>query len=327
MRLNPRRSAALRGIAVLAVTALLAAACGGGGDDGGTTKNGLTTVKIGVLPIVEVAPVYLGIKKGFYADEKIKLEPQQAQGGAAIVPAVMSGQYQFGFSNVVSLLLAKNQGLKLSMISASSETTGKVGDDLSAVVVKGDSPIKTAKDLEGKTVSVNTLKNIGDVTVRAAMEAHGADGSKVRFVEMGFPDMQAALEQGRVDAAWVVEPFVSAALASGARAVLWNYAETDPKLIIAGYFTSQKLQKQNPDLVKRFLAATTKSMVYAQSHPDEVKQILTTYTKITAAQTGAIVLPHYSPTMDKAVLGHVADLMHKYGLTDRTPDVDALIGQ
>lgn len=328
MRVNPRpwRSGALRGVAVLAVTALLASCSSGGGGDK-TTKNGLTTVKIGVLPIVEVAPIYLGIKKGFFKDAKIDLKPQLAQGGAAIVPAVVSGQYEFGFSNVVSLLVARTKGLKIKMISSSSETTGQVGHDLSAVMVKGDSSIKTPKDLEGKTVSVNTLQNIGDVTVKAAMEAHGADGSKVKFVEMGFPDMQAALDSGRVDAAWVVEPFVSAALATGARPILWNYAETDPKLIIAGYFTSDKLRKQNPDLVNRFLNATQKSMVYAQSHPDEVKQILTTYTKITAAQTTSLVLPHFSPTMDQAVLSHVADLVKKYGLTDTTPDVSALIGQ
>ncbi|HEY9391815.1 MAG TPA: ABC transporter substrate-binding protein [Mycobacteriales bacterium] len=327
MRRSPRRwrSGALRGVAALAVTALLAS-CGGGGG-GSATKDGMTTAKIGVLPIVEVAPIYLGIQKGFYSDEKIDLRPQQAQGGAAIVPAVVSGQYEFGFSNVVSLMLARTKGLPLTMISSSSESTGQVGHDLSAVVVGKNSLIRTAKDLEGKTVSVNTLQNIGDVTVQAAMEAHGADGSKVKFVEMGFPDMQAALEQGRVDAAWVVEPFVSAALASGARAVLWNYAETDPKLIIAGYFTSEKLRKENPGLVDRFLRATQRSMAYAQSHPDEVKQVLTTYTKITADQTKAIVLPRYDPALDLTVLGHVATLVQKYGLTDTTPDTSALIGR
>ncbi|HEY9473077.1 MAG TPA: hypothetical protein VIS06_04390, partial [Mycobacteriales bacterium] len=92
MRMNPRRwrSGALRGVATLAVAALLAS-CGGGGSDASTTKDGLTTAKVGVLPIVEVAPIYLGIQKGFYKDEKIDLKPQQAQGGAAIVPAVVSG--------------------------------------------------------------------------------------------------------------------------------------------------------------------------------------------------------------------------------------------
>lgn len=331
MRLKPRRPGtlsrrALRAVAVLATGALLAS-CGSGGSDAKTNAEGMTTAKIGVLPIVEVAPVYLGIQKGFYRDEKIDLQPQQAQGGAAIVPAVVSGQYTFGFSNVVSLLIAQTKGLPLSMLAASSESTGRIGDDLSAVMVKKGSKIQTPADLEGKTVSVNTLKNIGDVTIKAAMEKHDADGSKIRFVEMALPDMQPALEQGRIDAEWVVEPFVSQAIAAGSVPVLWNYAEADPNLIIAGYFTSQKTRQQNPDLVARFERATKKSMQYAQSHPDEAKQALTTYTSITADQTRSIVLPRYDPTMDKTVLNHVADLITKYKLADKLPDVDALTNQ
>lgn len=321
------RSGALRAVAAVAAGVLLASCGSGGGGGGGKTNNGVTTAKIGVLPIVEVAPVYLGIEKGFYREEKIDLRPQQAQGGAAIVPAVVSGQYEFGFSNVVSLLIAQSKGLPLRMVAASSETTGEVGKDLSAVMVNADSPIKTPKDLEGKTISVNTLNNIGDVTIKSAMEKHGADGTKVKFTEMALPDMQAALEGGRIDAEWVVEPFVSAALAKGSRPVLWNYADADPNLIIAGYFVSQQLRSKNPDLVDRFVRATKKSMQYAQEHPDEAKQILTTYTKITPDQTKAIVLPKYNADIDTAVMQHIADLVTKYGLSDKAPDVSALTGQ
>jgi NitT/TauT family transport system substrate-binding protein len=321
------RSGALRAVAAVAAGVLLAS-CGSGGGGGGTTNgDGVTTAKIGVLPIVEVAPVYLGIQKGFYREEKIDLQPQQAQGGAAIVPAVVSGQYQFGFSNVVSLLIAQGKGLPLRMVAASSETTGEAGHDLSAVMVKADSPVRTPKDLEGKTVSVNTLNNIGDVTIKSAMEKHGADGTKVRFTEMALPDMQPALEAGRIDAEWVVEPFLSAALAQGSRPILWNYADADPNLIIAGYFVNQELRSKNPDLVDRFVRATKKSMQYAQDHPDEVKQILTTYTKITADQTKTLVLPRYNPEIDTSVMQHVADLVTRYGLADKAPDVGALTGQ
>lgn len=325
MRVNLRPGTS-RAIAAIAAGVLLVS-CGGGGAGGKTNSEGVTTAKIGVLPILEVAPVYLGIEKGFYREEKIDLQPQLAQGGAAIVPAVLNGQYQFGFSNVVSLLVGQAKGLPITMVSASSESTGDVGKDMSAVLVKNESPIKTAKDLEGKTISVNTLQNIGDVTVRASMDKHGADGSKVKFVELGFPDMQAALDAGRIDAEWVVEPFVTTAIAAGSRPIVWNYAETDPNLIIAGYFVSQKLRKENPGLVDRFVRATKKSMQYAQEHPDEAKQALTKYTKITGEQAQAITLPKYDPTMDPTVLSNLATLVQKYGLTDKLPDVDALTGK
>ena len=108
---------------------------------------------------------------------------------------------------------------------------------------------------------------------------------------------------------------------------VYHYADADPNLIIAGYFVSDKLRQQNPDLVNRFVRATTKSMQYAEAHPDEVKQVLTTYVKITPDQAKAIVLPRYDATIDRAVMRHIADLVSKYKLADKAPDVDALIGQ
>src|SRR4051794_7448893 len=100
-------------IALLTATALAAttAACGGSDDSSNNNSSAGSPdkVKVGVIPIVDVAPIYLGKAKGFFSKQNIDLTLEQAQGGAAIVPAVVSGQYQFGFSNVVSLLLGASR--------------------------------------------------------------------------------------------------------------------------------------------------------------------------------------------------------------------------
>src|SRR5262249_31372565 len=155
----------------------------------------------------------------------IELTMQQAQGGAAIVPAVVSGQYQFGFSNVVSLMLAQSQNVPVKAVANGVGSTGDPSRDFGALVVK-DPNIKTAKDLEGRTVATNTLKNIVDTSVKEIVRKAGGDGSKVSFVELGFPDMAAALDAGRVQGIFVVEPFLSAALAKGWRAV-GSFADVD----------------------------------------------------------------------------------------------------
>jgi ABC-type nitrate/sulfonate/bicarbonate transport system substrate-binding protein len=165
-------------------------------------------------PIVDVAPIYLGKQKGFFSNRNIELTLETGQGGAAIVPGVVSGQFQFGFSNVTSLLIARERGLPLKVVSNGVASTGKDKADYSGVVTRDDS-IKTAADLEGKRVAVNTLKNIGDSTIRASVRKAGGDPSWIKFVELPFPDMPAALEAGRVDAIWVVEPFLSAAVGAG----------------------------------------------------------------------------------------------------------------
>ena len=157
---------------------LLAGACGSsGGSGGGATPASASPIKlkVGVIPIVDVAPIYLGIKQGFFAAQGLDLSLATAQGGAAIVPGIVSGQYQFGFSNATSLLLANSQGLPLKVVASGDASTGVPGKDFGAVIVKAGSPIKTAADLAGKRVAVNTLKNINTTTINKVVRDAGGD--------------------------------------------------------------------------------------------------------------------------------------------------------
>ena len=140
---------------------LVVAGCGSSDDESPAASGGSRQVKVGIIPILDVAPIYLGKQKGFFSSRKIELTLESGQGGAAIVPGVVSGQFQFGFSNVTSLLLAQSRGLPLKVVSNGVASTGKDKADFGGVVTRDDS-IKTAADLAGKRVAVNTLKNIGD---------------------------------------------------------------------------------------------------------------------------------------------------------------------
>ncbi|CAM5615264.1 hypothetical protein SVIOM74S_01828 [Streptomyces violarus] len=111
-----------------AVSVLLtAAACGSsdGGDtsDAGASSGGVTTVEVGLIPIVDVAPLYLGQKKGFFEKQGLKLEFTAAQGGAAVVPGVASGQFQFGFSNVTSLMIAQSNNVPIKAVANAIAST------------------------------------------------------------------------------------------------------------------------------------------------------------------------------------------------------------
>lgn len=316
------------GLAVAVVTVAAAAGCGSSSGAGGSSSSGgdkATQVKVGIIPIVDVAPLYLGQKKGFFSSRGIDLKMEAAQGGAAIIPGVVSGQFQFGFSNVTSLMIAQTKGVPVKSVVNGTASTGDVGKDISAVAVKKDSPIKSAKDLVGRTVAVNTLQNIGDTTVRETVRKDGGDPSKVKFVEMPFDQMPAALDGGQVDAAWVGEPALTIAKGQGARVVASPFAETDPKLTIATYFASTKLAKENPDLVKRFTEAVTESLEYASAHPDEARQTLTTYTKIDGEVLKNLTLPTWPAQYDMASLEKLASLGEKDGIFGgKKPDLDAL---
>jgi NitT/TauT family transport system substrate-binding protein len=315
-------------IARIAAVALIGAAagCGSSGGSGGSAPaDGTTAVKVGVIPIVDVAPIYLGKQKGFFASRKIDLSMESGQGGAAIVPGVVSGQFQFGFSNFTSLLIAQTKNVPIKVVANGNASTGVAGKDFGGVTVKANSPIKSAKDLAGKKISENTLKNIGDTTIRESVRKAGGDPSGIKFVEMPFPNMPAALDAGQIDAAWVVEPQLSQILSTGGRVVAWNFVDPAPNLTIAGYFTSTKLLADKPDLVKNFTAAMDESLAYADAHPDEVRAVIGTYTKIDPSLVAKLTLPKWPTEINRPSIETLAKLGAQDGVITGTPDLGKLL--
>jgi NitT/TauT family transport system substrate-binding protein len=323
MRSGIRRLSAV----LVAVVCLLAAASCGDDDGGGGDSSGTETLKVGVIPIADVAPLYVGIDKGFFKDEQLKIEPQLAEGGAAITPAVVSGDFQIGFSNTISLLIAASKDLPIQIISQ-GVLGGKSEEDAWAdLLVLKDGPIEDGKDLEGKTIAVNTLENICEVTIKASLEKDGVDVDKLKFTEVPFPDMNAALEQKRVDGACVVEPFVSQGKAGAAKGIDPFYVRTAPDLTVATYFTSKQYAEENADTVERFVRAMHKSLEYAQAHPDEVRKILLDYTEIPPEAAEAIKLPTWRTDLNEPTIEKLSELSKKYGLIEEEPDLNELIRQ
>jgi NitT/TauT family transport system substrate-binding protein len=316
-------------IGLTATTVLVtASACGSsdsGSSDKGSSSGGVTTVKVGLIPIVDVAPLYLGQAKGIFEKHGLKLDVTTAQSGAAIVPGVVSGQFQFGFSNVTSLMIAQTSNVPVQAVANAIASTGVQGKDFGAVTVKQDSAIKTAKDLEGRTVANNALKNINETAVRASVSKAGGDPDKVKFVEMAFDQMPAALDSGQVDAAMVVEPALATVKSQGGREIASPFLDVAPNLTIAMYFTSTQYQQRNPELVKKFQEATAESLAYADSHPDEARDIVTTYTKIPAAVLGDVVLPKWPAEPNRASIEALAKLGEQDGLFKSSQDLDKLL--
>jgi len=323
-----------RGLGRRAATLLLALTCVAGvvacgddeGDGGGGGSGGeAATLKVGVIPIADVAPLYLGIDKGFFEEQKLTIKPQLAEGGAAITPAVVSGDFQIGFSNTISLLIAASQDLPVQIISQ-GVLGGKSEEEAWAdLLVLKDGPVSEPKDLEGKTIAVNTLKNICEVTIKASLEEEGVAVDKLEFTEVPFPDMNAALEAKRVDGACVVEPFMSQGKAGKARGIDPFYVRTAPDLTVAMYFTSTQYAEENPDVVDRFVEAMNKSLTYAQSHPDEVRQILLDYTEIPPEAAEQIKLPIWRTDLNEPTIERLSELSEKYGLIEEQPDLGELI--
>jgi NitT/TauT family transport system substrate-binding protein len=310
-----------------AIGVLLLGACGGddGGGGGSGDNGGPVTLSVGVIPIADVAPLYLGMDQGFFEEENLTIEPQFAEGGAAIVPAVVSGDNQIGFSNTTSLIIGATENVPVQIISQGvlgAETTDDAWD---AVIAKKDSGIESPQDLEGKTIAVNTLQNVGPLTINTALDKEGVDYSTIEYVEVPFPEMNAALDAGDVDAVWVVEPFVSQGLAGGAQPIIYPYEQTAPNLTVATYFASTQYIEQNPDVVDGFVRAMNKSLDYAQENPDAVRDIVLTYTEIPEEAAESMKLPQWSSDLNVESIEATAQLAEDYGFIEEQPDLEELI--
>lgn len=317
----------MRALLAAAVAALVLVGCGGD-EDGGAGGDGPTTVKVGTLPIDGLEPLYIAMKRGFFEEEWLKVVPQQAQGGAAIVPGVVSGELQFGFSNNVSLLIASSKGLPLRIVA-----NGTDGDTeppyvgFSVVVSKRGGPIRGPADLRGKRVAVNTLNNIGPVTIQASLQRRGIDPRGLKFVEVPFPEMLTALARGSVDAAWLVEPFSTQAKAQDTRVLMRPYHEAMRGRSIATYFTSRAYAQRNPEVVTRFKRALDRAIEHSARNPDEVRRTLPTYTKIPADVARRMVISVFSTDVRREDFEYLAGLSRRYGLIDEVPDIGALLGR
>lgn len=209
-----------------AMLTLTLAATGCGGDDAPSEGSGPARVVVqetAGVPSAFVASAWTG---GIFSRQGLEVEVMAAQGGAAAIPAIVSGDVEVAGSNVVSLLLAAGRDLPIQAIAGGTRARAEGEKDFGALLVRGGE-ISAPADLEGRTVAVNTLDNVAEVVVKASVEQEGVDVSTLKLAEVPFPEMATALEGGDVDAAFSIEPFVTQSVRDGAEVLNYSYVETE----------------------------------------------------------------------------------------------------
>lgn len=274
----------------------------------------LEVARVGLLPNAETAAIRLGDQKGFFKEAGIDLKITDTSSGAAAITALIAGQFDIVFANTVSAMQGRDKGLPLIMIDAASTSTGVQGKDFSALVVSSKNTMKSAKELSGKVIASNTVKNIGEVSARLSVAKAGGDAASVKVVEMPFANMEQALEEGQIDAAWMVEPFHTTAVEHGLRDIASNYVDTAPGLTAAAYVSTDNIVKDKPEMIKRFRAAIAKTAEYANAHPEEIRQIIPTFTKITPKIANTFVIPRYDADVNVASLEAMLPEMRKLNM-------------
>ncbi len=293
------------------------------GDAGGGE---LTTVRVAALPIAESGALWAAMDEGIFADHGLELEVVPAQGGAQAIPALINGDIDFAIGQPFGPFRANLQDLGVAIFSNyASSLPESAGKDVNAVVTLADSGITSPKDLAGKRVSVNSLGAAGDVTIMKAVEDDGGDPSTIQFVEVAFPDVQAQLEAGAIDAGWAPDPFMSQVVGAGGKIVVYPYQATIPGLELLTNITTQKMIDENADLVSEYAAAMDEALTWAADNEDAVRAAIVTNMKIPEAAAAGITLPVFTSDLNVDNLKELADLAVGYGVLDKAPNFDTLI--
>lgn len=280
-------------------------------------------LKVGYVPIADCLPLYVGVDKGIFTQNGLDVDITSLQSGQRIIEALIAGELDAGIANVVSTMSAHARGVPLISITGGAM---EVSDHLTrALLVRADSPIRSAADLAGKTVAVNGLKNIEHVTLRQYLDLHGIGADRVKVVESPFPQMEGVLMNKSVDAAMAIEPFLSLGLKHGTVRVLGRpYVETSPRTHVSSYVVLQAWLDGHQTAAQAYARAIAAATDYAAAHPAEARQIVIKYAKLPAEVAGDVQLPLFESRFVGAELQPMADVLVKQGVLQapiRTADV------
>lgn len=284
------------------------------------------SITIGALPISETAPLWAAIDAGVFADQGLDVTVEAIQGGALAMPALVNGDVDFLIGQPYGALRAHLQGLDVRIIANYASSYAE-GDDINGVVSAPGSSISRPADLAGKRVAVNSLGAAGDLTISAVVAQDGGDPSTIEFVEVAFPDAQAQLEAGNIDAAWVPQPFLSMIVGAGGTLVTHNYQDTIPGLPTLVLIATGDTVANDAELVDRVREAFDAAFAWAADNDDAVRQALVDNLSIPAEGAARLPLPEFGTALDVQLIQDLADLATEFGFFETSVDVADVVAQ
>ena len=150
-----------------------------------------TVIRLGTAPVESYALAIYGVDRGFFKAVNLDVQIQQFPGGGAVMTAAAGGALDMGCANVGAQANAHIRNIPLSMIAGGGNYSSD--SPTTVLAVAKNSPLKTAKDLNGKTIGCSTLKDLQQVSVMKWVDSNGGDSSTLKFLEIPVPEMAPAL--------------------------------------------------------------------------------------------------------------------------------------
>jgi NitT/TauT family transport system substrate-binding protein len=272
-------------------------------------------VRVSALPHDAALEPLFAVDSGIPSKFGIDLDVQMLANGGAVMSAVIGGALDVGTSNTLTVLQAREKGIPVVVIAPGVVYSTR--QPTSVLMVAKDAPYKSAQELNGKIVAVDGLRNITEFAVRGWMDGHGGDASSLKFIEMPFASMPAALQSGRVDAALVAEPSVTLGR-DRARVFAKAYDSIAPQFQLAVYFATESWANANQDLVRRVQQTVQSVGAWANANQATTAGWLEKASNIEPAVVSTMKRARWGEKIDYALVTPVIAAAVKYGAISKT---------
>ena len=280
------------------------------------------TVRFGTIPIDPASEVFYAQDMGFFERAGVTADIAPFSSGGAVAAAIAGGSIDIGNIDLVSIAAAHARGIPFVVLAPAGVYTRAA--ETYVLLVKQNSPIHTARDLAGKTIAVNGLKNINQIPTEAWIDNNGGDSKRSKFIELPFPAMIPALEDDRLDAIAATEPTL--AITNGKyRAISLADRNVAPAFMVAGWTTTIAWVQKNPALAKKVTAALLETARWANANHDKSAAILSKYSKLPLETAQRMHRAYYGEKLDPALIQPVIDATAKYGVIDKPFPAAAII--
>ena len=281
----------------------------------------VTKLRVGYLPIGVYSYFWRARDAGYFKDENLEIELVPMAGGGQIIPALQSGSLEFGISDSLGVLNARNGGIPVTYVSFNFQQTSE--DPVHAVLVM-DPEIKSGADLAGKDVATNLSYNTDWTMMREWLRQQNADVDSISFKEIPFPDMLAALRAGTVAAVGATEPFVTLGEEQGARAIGYYFTDVKSPNVFSGVTAMLPYVEENPEIVAKFVRAINRAIDDFQD-PAIVRETIAANTKIPASVVEKMHVGEWRKAVPAEAMEFWIDAAKKEGIITDSVDLTDII--
>jgi NitT/TauT family transport system substrate-binding protein len=280
-------------------------------------------VRMGTILADSFAQPFYAIDGGFLDRAGITGQVSVFPGSGAISTAVAAGAIDIGLCDAIVIANGLIHNVPFATIAGSGLFKGT--EPTGVLCVERASTLKEPRELNGASISVPSLGSLTTLAVQQWLLANRADPASVKFIELPFVQVAAALGRGTVSAGYIGEPVLLSSLGTTTRAFGNPYAALGPQVLVSNWVTTRDWLAKNRDVAKRFVGAMYETAQWANQHRDLTAPILAKYSKIDLDQIKAMRRSSYSTGFDPKMLTPSLEAAYKFKVMSRPVTVDELM--